>query len=823
MSQPEDPDFCGVEIEGYKIVESCGSGAIGSVWKAIRSDHIQDVRAIKFFESASRHSSWQEEINKTTQIQDHAPVVSFITSGEVLHDGVEYTWIAWRFVKGSSLKKLIDEGLLTLPLLLQIIRSSLRVLHACKVAGIQHGDLHSGNIMIEDPNPLDIDDSQNRVKITDFGYLTASQGKDMLDDFQGLSVIIGKCLESLDFHLLSGPEKFVFRVLSQNYSRLLLESDPVENQFARNPKELLSEFGRIFSRSPEIDTKSTKSVSDYLAAEILGDRYDEWQALFVPNFIGADRLLERNTTVLTGLRGCGKTTVFRRLTASMNFHLGVCSNVPGADSFVGFYLNARNVAEAFPWFPDDQETVARSQILHFFHSCWTIEVLNWVIQTAEKTEDFHWLIDFFRRIFGRALIVTSSDVFGLREIRAYMERQRDRAKVGMRYVADGWELCSITYLEELSALLVRQKNSDSRPFYYFLDDYSTPLVTAATQRILNSVIFRRSSTAIFKVATESTESLEYIGLNGKVIQLDDDFVLIDSAFESLQKGRSKKNRELLEEILRRRILRDEILSEHATSLFDIIGDTPYAYTDLALQLRGGKVAKSKVLYHGRKVFCDIWCSNTREIIRIFSEMLRLGFKVEGAEQRRLEKKPVIDAVDQNSTLRSAGAKYREVLLAASSPSRKLWEIGNDGHAYGERLVAVSDAFAEVASFELRTKDSKNGDQTPPKQARRIEITDASKADIPAELQVIYQGLIRYGVFLSDARGKSARGKAVDRLVLRGVLLPYYTLSLSKRDSIFMSIEEFSMLLRDPSSFFSWWEKNKSDGEEDSAQANLDFK
>lgn len=209
-----------------------------------------------------------------------------------------------------------------------------------------------------------------------------------------------------------------------------------------------------------------------------------------------------------------------------------------------------------------------------------------------------------------------------------------------------------------------------------------------------------------------------------------------------------------------------------------------------------------------------------EYIRVFSEMLRTGFDKNNADERRGRNEAIISADDQNNTLRSAGAKYRDVLLAASSPSSKLWRIENDGHAYGERIVAVADAFAEVADFELRTKTSKNGEHNPPKQARRIEITDASKVEVPVDLQVLYQGLIRYGVFLNDARGKSARGKAVERLVLRGIMLPYFTLSLSKRDSVFMSMDEFSMLLRSPSDFPLWWRKNKAGNDGESSQTKL---
>ncbi|HMJ89472.1 MAG TPA: hypothetical protein VK530_06630, partial [Candidatus Acidoferrum sp.] len=58
----------------------------------------------------------------------------------------------------------------------------------------------------------------------------------------------------------------------------------------------------------------------------------------------------------------------------------------------------------------------------------------------------------------------------------------------------------------------------------------------------------------------------------------------------------------------------------------------------------------------------------------------------------------------------------------------------------------------------------------------------------------YRGMIRYGLFIRDYKGKSVRGKAVPRLVLRGLLIPYYTLTFSKHDSITMTFAKFCEFL-----------------------------
>src|SRR5207244_3113677 len=102
-------------------------------------------------------------------------------------------------------------------------------------------------------------------------------------------------------------------------------------------------------------------------AEALGYRVEEWKDLFVPEFLAAQDLLSKNITILTGARGCGKTMAFRRLTAFMDKVIGESSRVKGAAQFVGFYLNCRDLVEAFPWLPSKVTKGMQQQIIHYFH------------------------------------------------------------------------------------------------------------------------------------------------------------------------------------------------------------------------------------------------------------------------------------------------------------------------------------------------------------------------------------------------------------------------------------------------------------------------
>src|SRR6202044_3592111 len=86
----------------------------------------------------------------------------------------------------------------------------------------------------------------------------------------------------------------------------------------------------------------------------------------------------------------------------------------------------------------------------------------------------------------------------------------------------------------------------------------------------------------------------------------------------------------------------------------------------------------------------------------------------------------------------------------------------------------------------------------PRMAFRLEIVDEFRLGGLAE--EIYRDLIRYGIFMRDNRGKSVRGAFVPRLYLRRLLLPFATLSLSKRDSVQVTSDEFTTLLLHPDVF-----------------------
>jgi len=158
--------FIGHSINGYIIQEKIGKGCIGSVYKAVKEE-LDDVRAVKFvpMDVVSKKNNWEQEIIKVNKLRRTEGVVHYHTHDTIEVDGVEYLYIMWDYIPGKSLKNYISSNSLTMQMVVDVVIRSLSVFHACKQLGIQHADFHSGNILIEEPDPLNINENIQKVWI----------------------------------------------------------------------------------------------------------------------------------------------------------------------------------------------------------------------------------------------------------------------------------------------------------------------------------------------------------------------------------------------------------------------------------------------------------------------------------------------------------------------------------------------------------------------------------------------------------------------------------------------------------------------------------
>ena len=153
-------------IGNYRILRKLGEGGMGVVYEALNDDLGRHV-AIKVLNSEYARNSdaisrFHNEARSASRV-DHPSIVQIFEFGQ-LPDGVPY--LVMELLKGESLSKRLQLGLLPIGQALQIGWQVADVLAAVHRRNIVHRDLKPDNVMLV-PEP--VAPGGERVKLLDFG------------------------------------------------------------------------------------------------------------------------------------------------------------------------------------------------------------------------------------------------------------------------------------------------------------------------------------------------------------------------------------------------------------------------------------------------------------------------------------------------------------------------------------------------------------------------------------------------------------------------------------------------------------------------------
>ncbi len=795
----------GVNIDGYVLEERVGKGMIGVVYKARRTE--DDVFACKVIPEDQLRLGWETELVKVHKLKSVPNVIEYkFHRMAVDKENRSILCIFWNFVDGINLRDYIATRGIDIAFVEDIGLTILNVLFACKQVGIVHGDLHTGNILISNPDPRLIENKQT-IYISDFGYGGSHNNKTPKDDTKQFFSIINNLLDKLHSTSLTAEQRIWLEKMRFFLDKKVMETDPTQGNYVGKIDVLVREFKQL-RVDAELEAARAKrgtelrEPGDYLVAEALGYKAEEWKNLFVPEFLAANDLLSKNITVLTGARGCGKTMTFRRLTSYMDKVIGESSGVRGADEFIGFYLNCRSIVEAFPYIPNVIGLGLNAQIVHFFNLTWLAEICKtFSVHETDQITGYIWLEEFISSVFPSTYQPLPRGANILAHVRSFIEIEKERTRTadhGKDNRPEKWSLSRRDFLDQLTEKISANLSwAAEKPFFFFLDDYTIPTIPRSVQKILNPIIFKRRDNIFFKVSTESAISFERSLERNKPLELHQDFELIDLASESLhQDATAKKN--LLEEIFKRRIERDEHLKGQSITLENLLGQVQYSSNEMARIMRERK----SITYSGVEAFIGMWSSDIRIMIQMFVDMLR-----ESDASLKSGQKTIAPNV-QDKVFKNAGGEFLDFAEKFPNPSFLEKQLSvKDTSNYGTHLKNIVEAFITVSRHELLNGELiSNHPYRNPKQAFRLEIVDHFKLD--EDTKGYYEGLIRWHIFLQDRRGKSVRGMLTPRLFLNRVLLPHAQLTFSTHDHIHVSSQELNYLFKEPLKFLAYWKAKR---------------
>ena len=254
-------------------------------------------------------------------------------------------------MEGCDLKDFIakNKGRVTVSFVTSFLTTMLNLFHEMKLRGVPHGDLHATNILVQDRSAYDLLSPRHVFRVTDFGVAEATSDRRFKDDFDQLADVLQQLLEQVSYTAGSLKEKFVFNVINDRFlARYLTERDTTREPIARQPEALFLELQGI---EAEFDKYAGEGIRllypfDFLNCEQIGDDESLLKSLYSDRFLGLEDIQSRNNVVVTGPRGCGKSTVFKSL--SLHHKSQVGEDAPAETQYFGVSYRCLDLYFAFP-------------------------------------------------------------------------------------------------------------------------------------------------------------------------------------------------------------------------------------------------------------------------------------------------------------------------------------------------------------------------------------------------------------------------------------------------------------------------------------------
>ncbi len=800
-----------IELGGRQYIPEAaiGAGFKAVVWK-VRDEYARP-RAVKLATYGDYlDRSWSGELAHAAPLDRYPVFARIIDAGRAtvpLGDGSSFDAVFFveDWIEGISLR----DFLRTRPedvdaaFLLHYADNMTRALEALDHHELAHDDLHPGNVMLAEPVPGD--DGHMQVRIIDMGSLKARDQ-------------VSKEIHDLDYfadHLIEIHNLIVKgRRASRADQRFLAELkevplrrmvDPDPTVALRDPKLIREAFNNADSRARYIGTPGSEqpmtSPFEFISSEHISD-----DRTFIKLFAETpwlSKVAGRDPSLVTGPRGCGKSTLFRWL----SLRTQLSREEPEFERFpiAGFYLSCSTELEGRFAGLDDLESVEewKHELIHFFNLLLARELLETLLLMREAPPDrskWHIGENEEERLLAFLQGQMEGQVAGiagasrLRQALALIERERYYCDLSLRRSEHRDAMTGEVFIADLCRLLV-----EIIPFFeeqritFLIDDFTRRRVDQHVQRALNAVIWSRSDNHLFKVSSEK-DGADLNDLSGKPIDAARELVPVDIGMEylSLSDG---------EELRRARRFATELLdarlsaAHYEATAEKLLGHSEWGeYGTLARALRDAPKQRSQ--YHGIECIADLCSGDVATLLLVFRRIF------ERAKVTRETTKAISPAIQHKAIGQASGEQV---------------EMLRDHFPCGTEMHALVVEFGTLAADVLRKgRLMKQGNNQVPQAMPRIEVDDTGQASeqLSEPTRTLYDELLRRAVFIEMDPSRSRHNHLQTlRWQLRRIYLPNFGAALTKNVALKLLPAEFKFMLENPSAARKvLWQKQQKDPE-----------
>lgn len=772
--------------ERYIPKEIEGNGIDGITYSGIDFDLNAPV-AIKVLFCPNLDESWKEEVRKAASLRTahSSHIVQVHDYGEyvVTKENTEekYPFIVSEFIDGITLEDFLSKNRnnISQEFILQFINDICEAIAAMRFKELEHGDLHEGNIMLENPKPY-LENSKFVFKIIDFGRSRSILGSRYSDDMERFTKILKKFWainQQYDGEFIQN-DKETLRWLPMLLKKL---EDPETNLKTFGPKEVVEYVNRI----KEENIHKEKMLGDPLTQpfefldviEIPEDN-SLLNDLFVP-MPWYDELNSFGNTLISGPRGSGKSMILRYMQFKTKLrNKEYLSTGLMTERFIGFYLHCH--PSIYLPFSAQQivfDVNASDMILHYINLQLAFEIIDTLI-ISEKLNAFFIGDDVKKNVFDYisevlqepAILLTGIDP--LSYSKELLNRELRLIQIKIINSFSSKKRTNVGFLYDFCKLL-REKIpyfSDKR-FFFLIDDYSYPNVSYKIQNSFNRVVRFKNSIMCFKISTEKF-SIDFNDFEGKTLQQNHEYHYIDLGSKYLTKSKEKIIRYFMENVLNKRFEQAGIKK----TVKEIFNEYRPPGKRIGPSLANPETRDS-TLYAGFYII-SMLCSGD---LRTFLELCKEIFRQANFDRKNPKS---IDFKIQDKAIRQFSRTY-------------LAEVRS--YPDGEQLLEIATAFGDISRKYLYQYGPITKSQDRFQEMIRIEIEGVSPLN--SELaRNLYEKLIRYSIFIDGGEGYPRRDEITTRLIFRRIYAPAFQISYNNRECLRLNPEDFEDFLLSPNSF-----------------------